>query len=767
MTTITQSDIADVTGMDDNASWTFYTKYIRPSDSGTGIITTKKERKYPVAGVLTVSLDPGPAVVTAPDGNSYPFTVPATGSELWPLIQAAVTIPPATTHQQLVDAIDAWLAAHPAVTVTSVKDFGAVGNGVANDTAAIHAARDAAGVGGRVFFPPGFTYLAGALSANVAGQTWLMDGATLKFAGPGSVDFLTITALNVTMVRGTLDLSSVTKNPAAWQSNGTLVRSSGSGAVIRDVTVKDSPGHGIWALDANNVTVTGCTVTDQEFYGIYVSTSADSVHIHDYLIHGNLISTSSTRGKGIYLRNDNNTRSISRARIANNTVILPFGSAASAEALECIVAFYSFECVVDSNILIGGWAGISVPYSTRFAISNNVARGFWGIGIEIPGAQTDVTVTGNTVDADGHGEAEVSGIQCSESAVKNVTIAGNSISGFTVGPCHGIFFGSGSQLNGVVVVGNTITSAVSSGQFTGIESNDGITNLTVTGNVIDAASTASSRGISLHSGAVTGVAITGNSLSNLATAALGLYVLTTGTFANIRFTGNLVRNCGAATDGDGFTAGTNIVLDIAPEIHAATGKTTPVDADELPIVDSAASNVLKKLTFANLKAWFKSYYDSVTTTMDNKTLTAPKISSGAGVAAPLDLQTSGSNRWTIRKTSAAESSTYTGSNLELIAYDNSGGGASKYFEIIRDTGIARFIYGITLDNTSTSTGSVVTVDGTQTETNKTFTAPKISSGGAPASAGAAGVAGQIAWDSGFIYVCTATNTWKRVAIATW
>lgn len=37
----------------------------------------------------------------------------------------------------------------------------------------------------------------------------------------------------------------------------------------------------------------------------------------------------------------------------------------------------------------------------------------------------------------------------------------------------------------------------------------------------------------------------------------------------------------------------------------------------------------------------------------------------------------------------------------------------------------------------------------------------------PASAGAAGVAGTVAWDADFIYICTATNTWKRVAIATW
>lgn len=37
----------------------------------------------------------------------------------------------------------------------------------------------------------------------------------------------------------------------------------------------------------------------------------------------------------------------------------------------------------------------------------------------------------------------------------------------------------------------------------------------------------------------------------------------------------------------------------------------------------------------------------------------------------------------------------------------------------------------------------------------------------PASAGAAGTAGQVARESGFLYVCVATNTWQRVAIATW
>ena len=37
----------------------------------------------------------------------------------------------------------------------------------------------------------------------------------------------------------------------------------------------------------------------------------------------------------------------------------------------------------------------------------------------------------------------------------------------------------------------------------------------------------------------------------------------------------------------------------------------------------------------------------------------------------------------------------------------------------------------------------------------------------PASASATGATGEICWDANYIYVCTATNTWKRTAIATW
>lgn len=71
--------------------------------------------------------------------------------------------------------------------------------------------------------------------------------------------------------------------------------------------------------------------------------------------------------------------------------------------------------------------------------------------------------------------------------------------------------------------------------------------------------------------------------------------------------------------------GTHKAVAISVPTHAATGKTTPVDADEIGLIDSEASNILKKLTWANLKATLKTYFDSLTTTLTNKTLTTPTL----------------------------------------------------------------------------------------------------------------------------------------------
>jgi hypothetical protein len=56
---------------------------------------------------------------------------------------------------------------------------------------------------------------------------------------------------------------------------------------------------------------------------------------------------------------------------------------------------------------------------------------------------------------------------------------------------------------------------------------------------------------------------------------------------------------------------------------------------------------------------------------------------------------------------------------------------------------------------------------TGTRVRNVFVKNLIVTSGPPASASAAGTTGTINWDADYIYVCTATNTWKRVAIATW
>lgn len=64
---------------------------------------------------------------------------------------------------------------------------------------------------------------------------------------------------------------------------------------------------------------------------------------------------------------------------------------------------------------------------------------------------------------------------------------------------------------------------------------------------------------------------------------------------------------------DGIEAAADVTDagNVGSSIHGATAKTTPVDADTVPLIDSEASNVLKKVTWANIKATLKTYFDTL------------------------------------------------------------------------------------------------------------------------------------------------------------
>lgn len=52
-------------------------------------------------------------------------------------------------------------------------------------------------------------------------------------------------------------------------------------------------------------------------------------------------------------------------------------------------------------------------------------------------------------------------------------------------------------------------------------------------------------------------------------------------------------------------------------------------------------------------------------------------------------------------------------------------------------------------------------------TSDAFHGPLLGSTAAPAGSGALGKAGSIAFDAGYVYICVATNTWKRAPLTTW
>lgn len=68
-----------------------------------------------------------------------------------------------------------------------------------------------------------------------------------------------------------------------------------------------------------------------------------------------------------------------------------------------------------------------------------------------------------------------------------------------------------------------------------------------------------------------------------------------------------------AGSGIGVNNTTPTIPIVSMDITGLTGKTTPADADQIPIADSAASNAPKKLTWANLKATLLTWLKGLTT----------------------------------------------------------------------------------------------------------------------------------------------------------
>ncbi|MGY1856614.1 glycosyl hydrolase family 28-related protein [Modestobacter sp. SYSU DS0290] len=154
-----------------------------------------------------------------------------------------------------------------------VEAFGAVGDGVHDDTAALQEAFDAVPTGTTLTLRPGATYLhSSILTVRTAGTTVLGDGATLV-AADEEASTLRLAADSVTVEGLTLTTPSITQRWDPFETTGVWV--TGDSAVLRDVHVRGAGGAGIAVTDgAGDFLLDRVTVADSRADGIHITGAA-------------------------------------------------------------------------------------------------------------------------------------------------------------------------------------------------------------------------------------------------------------------------------------------------------------------------------------------------------------------------------------------------------------------------------------------------------------------------------------------------------------
>lgn len=182
--------------------------------------------------------------------------------------------------QLVSDGVSSWLAlsyGFQRVGFVSIKTYGAVGDGITDDRAAIQAAIAAAGVfGAEVYFPPG-TYLVGRSGANAWALTVNVSNITLRGAAKGTSRILLQAGQPATPVV-TLLMSAVQNVTIRdlvidgnWGNAATVVSNASNGAAIGAATLNVASTAGFPA--AGSMTVVSSTGPQTVNYAGVTATS--------------------------------------------------------------------------------------------------------------------------------------------------------------------------------------------------------------------------------------------------------------------------------------------------------------------------------------------------------------------------------------------------------------------------------------------------------------------------------------------------------------
>ena len=376
--------------------------------------------------------------------------------------------------------------------VVSVKDFGAVGDGVTNDALAIQAAIDSISGNAEVVFPPGI-YAIGASGINITSKTRVTltgYGAQLKIIavsslpampyGGGSVSVRFQSCTNCTIQGFEIDGNSIACNPIGMNQC--------TDCIVQEMKVHDSGIMGILTAGGTRTSFLNNHIYDNASVGLFAgNTTATSTDMEDdVLIAGNAVLNNGATGIAVSSRGGRVASNRSEGNQGSG-IIFPAFLTNVAKDIACVGnhctgnSFHGIQSdavgyvvgnplpsyiSVVGNVCDSNTSGIYAANVNAWSINGNVCRDNTNHGITVNGEFFNVSVVGNVCcdTRTGGSRTQLRGISAIE---QSSTVFANGPLSIGCNVCvNNIYAGIamsaanvGYKLIGLSVTGNTCTGS--------------------------------------------------------------------------------------------------------------------------------------------------------------------------------------------------------------------------------------------------------------------------------------------------------------------
>ena len=414
-------------------------------------------------------------------GSTITYTAPSTGgSHTLVACSGADSTKSASATLTVQNAQTSCAPAPTSALVASVKSYGAVGNAVADDTAAIQRAVNAvAGTGGTVLVPSG-VYMINALATSPgygirlgSNMTLRLEaGAVLKAIPNASQMYIIVLASGITNVNivgsGTIEGDLATHMGTGGEGGYCVQISNGSSYIaIEGITTKEGWGDGFYVDGADHVTFCNVTADHNRRQGISIVDGDQILVKNSTLKRTTGFMSSGIFWSGFGLDNEPNPgQTVSHVTITGCTITGNAGGGISSgvPSANAGVAF-THDIVIDGNVISNNGSAtqahpaIEIAGTTRDQwIANNIIDGNTSMGIYVRTGPTGIRIQNNTV-SNTHGAPSAPiyvdragyGILLSD-------VGGNTVTGNT---------GSGNAGCGIFELRPTSTNTISGNSVSG------------------------------------------------------------------------------------------------------------------------------------------------------------------------------------------------------------------------------------------------------------------------------------------------------------